>query len=809
MRENKLESLTIDKLFIVPNDAVKRQDGKTFVGIDFGTSTTVVSIASFDEKSAMFKCQTLELMQQDKDETIMTGQLLPSVIAINPKNSAKLLIGEGAKSLKWDPSYVPNVNLFHSFKMGLGADMGQIWSESQYDAIRSPQDATRIFFQFLKIVIERAVKELGLPCDIEYAVSIPASFESNQRRDLLDALMANDIMTGKSVLIDEPNAAFLAYITPDESRKEPIKFGNSAFPKVLVFDFGAGTCDISILELSVDHNGLHSKNIAISQFQELGGNNIDEAIAESYLYPDFLKNNGKSEDEYRTSQKNRIVDQLRPIAEELKIKACKGLTFAYGDEEDFKAFIGSNKKVDVVRPITIDTDYGTLSQTIFELSYRNFVSLMKRFASKRSMLERFVSRMGGKTRTNVIDSVRNALTKAKLSEDDIDYIMLVGGSSKNPCVQHALADFFGERAKVLIPQELQYLVSRGAALHSLLFNGLGIQAVKPITSEPLMVITREGQQVILEAGTEIPFPPVSVDTLATRGSPTKVIEIPICVSNPNKMLFNLKMKLSDGAEFPPNTPIGITIEMGVDKILKVCASCMDQTCDVTAFNPFTNSSLTAEEKEIAAAQRAAYNSVSKGSGPDLQCLEKLAMAYEKAGKKLLAAETLVEIREKGGAVGENRIGILYAESGNRVKAMEWYRKAIAKFPNNPWPMSNLAIELMKVGKNDEALELFRRSLSIDPANYYTLYNMALIEKEEGYGECAGEHFKQAFTLLRRKCLEDDMDDVDWSWLELVAIGADKDEEGKELMKRKKSRKQDKGYNENNLAVLKGRGIKEV
>lgn len=124
-------------------------------------------------------------------------------------------------------------------------------------------------------------------------------------------------------------------------------------------------------------------------------------------------------------------------------------------------------------------------------------------------------------------------------------------------------------------------------------------------------------------------------------------------------------------------------------------------------------------------------------------------------------------------------------------------------------MSNLAIELMKVGKNDEALELFRRSLSIDPANYYTLYNMALIEKEEGYGECAGEHFKQAFTLLRRKCLEDDMDDVDWSWLELVAIGADKDEEGKELMKRKKSRKQDKGYNENNLAVLKGRGIKEV
>ena len=809
MRENKLESLTIDKLFVVPDDAVERQKGKTFVGIDFGTSTTVVSIASFDEKSARFKCQTLELMQQDNDGTIMTGQLLPSVIAIKPDNSAKLLIGEGAKSLKWNPSYVPNVNLFHSFKMGLGADMGQIWNESQYDAIRSPQDATMIFFQFLKIVIERAVNELGLPCDIEYAVSIPASFESNQRRDLLDALRANDIMTGKPVLIDEPNAAFLAYITPDEYRREPIKFGRNAFPKVLVFDFGAGTCDISILELSVDHNGLHSKNISISQFQELGGNNIDEYIAEQCLYPVLLKNNGKTEGEYRTSQKKHIVDQLRPIAEELKILACKGLTFAYGDESDFKEFVNGNKKVDVARPIAIETDYGALRQTIFELSYKNFVGMMKHFASKRTIFERVLSSIGSKSRTNVIDSVRNALAKAKLAEDDVDYVMLVGGSSKNPCVQHALADFFGERVKMLIPQDLQYLVSRGAALHSLMFNGLGIQAVKPITSEPLMVITREGPQVILEAGTEIPFPPAAVDKLTTRGAPTKVIEIPICVSNPDKILFNLKMKLSDSAEFPPHTPIDITVEMGVDKILKVCASCMDQTCDVTAFNPFTNSSLTPEEKEVVAAQRAAYNSVSKGHGPDLNCLEKLAVAYEKAGKKLLAAETLVDICEKGGTVGENRIGILYAESGNKTQAMEWYRKAIAKWPNNPWPMSNLAIELMNIGKNDEALEWFQRSLSVDPANYYTLYNMALIEEEEGDSESADGHFKQAFTLLRRKCLDDDMSDTDWSWLEDVAIGAGKEEEGKELMKRKKAGRKDKGYDENNLAVLKGRGNKEV
>ena len=74
---------------------------------------------------------------------------------------------------------------------------------------------------------------------------------------------------------------------------------------------------------------------------------------------------------------------------------------------------------------------------------------------------------------------------------------------------------------------------------------------------------------------------------------------------------------------------------------------------------------------------------------------------------------------------------------------------------------------------------------------------------------ADEHFKQAFTLLRRKCLEDDMSDTDWSWMEDVAIGAGKAAEGKELMKRKRAGRKDKGYDENNLPVLKRRGNKEV
>ena len=121
-----------------------------------------------------------------------------------------------------------------------------------------------------------------------------------------------------SMLIDEPNAAFISYISHDYEAKK-INLQEGRIPKVLVFDFGAGTCDISILELSVGTKGLTTRNISISQFQELGGSDIDRYIAWNILLPNLLEQNGKTEDDYTTRQLEVIVTQLFGIAEKLKI----------------------------------------------------------------------------------------------------------------------------------------------------------------------------------------------------------------------------------------------------------------------------------------------------------------------------------------------------------------------------------------------------------------------------------------------------------------------------------------------------------
>ena len=252
------EPLRLTKLFHVDEVSGHFSHDTTYIGIDFGTSTTVVSLATYNHLSKEIECRSLQLPQKDKFGSEMYGELFPTVIAVN-QSTGKPIYGQGAYDLKWHPDYTFGVNMWHSFKMELGKDLGPRWYESLQSKIKSPQDATKMFFKFLKLSIKKAIESEGLPSKIKYAVSIPASFESNQRKDLMEALAANDIIVDGSLFIDEPNAAFLGYINSGET--EPIELNEDYNPKVLVFDFGAGTCDISLLEITSDHHGMHSYNL--------------------------------------------------------------------------------------------------------------------------------------------------------------------------------------------------------------------------------------------------------------------------------------------------------------------------------------------------------------------------------------------------------------------------------------------------------------------------------------------------------------------------------------------------------------------
>lgn len=796
------KELTLSNLYHLPKDAKESTEGKTYVGIDFGTSTTVVSIASIDPQSKSIHCESLQLEQMLEDGTLTENELLPTVMAKMPH---RLLVGEGAYQLKGNPDYEFGHNIWHSFKMELGKDMGPRWTSiTDLSLIKSPFDATTVFFKYLKREIEKAVIKKGLSKEIKYAVSIPASFESNQRLDLLRALENNGIDIGNNMLIDEPNAAFIGYINPDSTFKEPIILRDGYNPKVLVFDFGAGTCDISILELRADYHGLHTKNISISQFTELGGNDIDRYIAYNLLLPTLFSKNGVSDSDFNTKQIEIIANQLLGVAEHLKIQCSKDFTFLLSDKESLSIAIKNGQCVTYKHPMRIYTELKNLEQDDFKLTYEEFVEAMEVFLNKKLHLPKRIKNQ--RKYNSIYATIDSAIMKAHVDKSQIDYVMMIGGSSKNPYVQKCIREYFPQQTSILIPQDLQSLVSQGAAIHSLLANGLHIEIVRPITSEPIVVMLRGNhQQSIIPAGTEIPIGEVNVEGLSTGENDQSVIEIPICVTNSKKVVANLKIEDPLGISFPRNTPIQLSLEINADKVLKASAKCMGQECNISSENPFANTYLTDDEKNILKAERETYVSADNNNGvPTKQSLEGLRQAYIDADKEFQAAETYEQqLKFYPQDNMYNYIGVLFHNSGNVGRAIKYFKKAIETDDNNAWAHSNLGNDLYLIGKNEEAREHLEKALELRPEQTTALSLLGDIYRDAGDKDKANEYYNRCFNIFNRKWKEDSLNKVDYGWFEDVARKMGKYDVAKQIAEARPQKHHNQSYNSQNLVTMQG------
>jgi molecular chaperone DnaK (HSP70) len=804
-----VKELTLKQLFHLPSDIEHRLEDKTFVGIDFGTSTTVVSVAGYNKDLQQIECEPVELEQTLPDKAKIESYILPSVLAVN--DEGKLLVGQGAYELKDDPNYIFGENIWYSFKMDLGENMGPKWTSiTKKEFIKSPQDATTIFFRYLKKVIEAAVKEKNWSTNIQYAVSIPASFESNQRLDLLRALENNGIEMDGGTLIDEPNAAFIGYINPDYTYKEAITLKEGYNPKVLVFDFGAGTCDISILELGADYKGYHSRNISISQFNELGGNDIDRYIAYNFLLPNILKLNDIPSDSYTTSQLDIIAKQLMGIAEQLKILASRDFQYLLTDSDALEGAINRGQGITFKQNVSIYTDYGDLKEDVFFLSYENFMEAMHAFLNNKKLpFSKTVKRQ--KKYNSIYATINSAIKKAHIEKGEIDYVMMIGGSSKNPYVQKCIKEYFPKHTKILIPQNLQSLVSQGAALHSLLVNGIGHTVVKPITSEPIVLVLRGEQEItLIPAGTEIPITEVSSNNLSTGEQEQSTIEIPICVSNAEKVVANLKIEDPMGLPFPKHTPIELSLDMNTDKVLNITAKCLGQECTVRNENPFANTYLTDEEKKILEAERNTYISADNNNGiPSKQSLINLRSAFVDAGKEYQAAETCEEqIKYYPQDNLYNYIGVLYHNSGNYTKAIRFFEKAIEHDNTNVWALSNLGHDFYMIGKNEDAKKCLEKALNIKGDHTTALSKLGDIYRDSGDKEKAQDYYQQCFNIFMRKWKENNLNEVDYGWFENVAEKLGKADVAREIRDSRPKRHRSQSYNADNLITLENQEDKE-
>lgn len=748
----------------VRNSSLMR--GRTYIGIDFGTSTTVVSIASYDESNCLIHTKSLRMKQKLPDGTIYSSEIVPSVIAWVNK---QIFVGEGASQLKYQLKR--GKNIWYSFKMELGEDLGAKYYESELREvnpfnIRNPKDAARVFFAYLKYLITGYCKENNLSNNISYAVSIPASFEANQRKDLLDALIANDMMVSKQALIDEPNAAFISYAVTCATEGQPLYVSPDYNSKVLVFDFGGGTCDISILEIGKSANGLFSKNIAISKFTKLGGDDIDRYITYHYLMPRFLEANGKRMEQFRTNEKKHIASALYKVAERLKILINKTLATLTADFV-IPSLKNSESKTVVEFEVVVYTNKGELRQNSFYLTNKELTDTMnvflKRGYGKTTQIK------GEEEYNSIYSPIESAIKKSKVSKEEIDYILFIGGSAQSPYIQEELKRYF-EDSEMLVPSNLQTHVSQGAAIHSLLYNGMNKCLIQPISSEPIIIITREEQpKVILPAGTEIPCDTVVIDDLVTSREGQRVVELPICVGDIRKLLFNLKIESSIPSGFPINTPIQLTIEVNSDKMLIARATCMGIVCHVEPLSPFANKELSTEDRMALKAERQANIEAELNGGvPSKETLIALRRAYNKAGHVFKAAETY-ELQNELYPEADmyNGIAVLYNNAGATDKAIEFYEKALEENPYHKYANANLGSTL-RLRDPKRAKQYLQRAISVDPDHDIALIELGRIQKSEGDSIGAKEKFQKVYDMYLRQWKTDSLPAYAYGWFASVA-----------------------------------------
>ncbi len=771
----------------------------TYVGIDFGTSTTVVSVVTRDPKTGWLAVRQLPVRQDTRDRGDVVHHLVPTCLAWV---HGKLLVGEGAAEYRLIGTEGHDV--WSSFKMRLGLDLGPEYrntvlprGDGENPTIERPQDAAREFFSFIRNSIEEYVQAEGLPPRIYYSVSVPASFEANQRRDLMQALAGAGIETSESALIDEPNAAFLSHLFDMMGSGTGFLKAFEVRPaNVLVFDFGAGTCDISILRIEVREGSITSTNLAISRFLALGGNDIDDVIAREVLLPQLSSPTGKIQNLTTAQLEHVVLPRLRPEAEKLKIACSKqAKTRGLGDLQRLRAakdaVVGK-----AITPIKIGADEWRLPEPRITLA--SFADVMSRFIAEPEGTE-LEQEAAAKS---VLYPIADAIRKACLGKDDVRMVLFIGGSAANPVVQDAVQKYFGRFTECVSPQDLRSHVANGASIHSFLFHGLGKELIQPITSEPIMVVTRGGStEVLLPAGTAVPSADLRVTELHVESDDQQTIELPLCVSTPDKILHVITIDAPPGRSFAAGTAVRISCSITLQKLLRVKVRVAELKMSVQILNPLANREVSAQERAFLEAQQRFNEAVLRGKGkPGVAAIVEYAEAaaeverHREAGELLEAAQRMNADRDFA-----TNIAYHYANAGELERTAEWSEAAYRR-RRNATTAYNLAITRLQQQKQNEYVQLLKEALQMDAAHTAALvaYGFYL----DGRGDSQGRRLlEKALNLLSAELTAGIIDESDEARLGRIAQKLGNQQALRALADHRRSRaKSEALYDEDNLVA---------
>lgn len=458
-------------------DANNYTKKKTFIGIDFGTSSTVVGIAAL--KNNKIVINTIPINQKDHLGSNSSSPLVSSVISLIDKK--RLLVGKHAAEFK--PFLEYGIDTWHSFKQNLSRldevnyPNSVLGNNSNYK-ISNAREGLTFFLTYIKNQIFVYLKNKNLSEDVEYSISVPAAFSSKEKQNLKSCLLEAGIECEDTPFMDEPNAALINYLFEDD-----ININKGANEIILVLDLGAGTVDVSILDIKSDSDGLSSRLLSIVRLGNIGGNVIDEIIANH-----IIKNNN-----VKLPLIESIKIELVSLCEQLKIKLCKSIITDKSVDFELPSESKSNEAVEIM---TTENLRSNCIDSI-KLEYNVFNTIMLEYWNGSGAL-------GGVKKT-----IDKAIKHAGLSIIDIHKIIVTGGGGRNPYIKNLVASLF-YKSQIIIQDNIQEQVARGVALQSFILNSFGKNIITPILSSNIYIGGGNKHIELFKLGVAIPTDEIDV-----------------------------------------------------------------------------------------------------------------------------------------------------------------------------------------------------------------------------------------------------------------------------------------------------------